>query len=206
MQISTTTIASDSGNPRSANILRQIRRLEEKKAELMKKLTKSQESGEKPAADLGRAGMRMGDQSIAGQTAGLHTPGQTAGAALPGTGADSGESVPDAAAPAPSGGVLNLGEVLRSVGSAMSSGQGGSDDFAGAFEQPKDIMKRIQMLDMQIMMLRQQLGEDAMSVLAANPDADKDASEFIDPSLLHAASAELPEPVVTAEGHVDGYA
>lgn len=197
---------------RRAIIEKQIRRLEEKKKVLMKKLNqKSGSSGDSaPTATLGQATVRINNQSIAGQGGGgvVAVPAATANdqTASSGTGAVANPPVSMPSVPVDNS-LQSVTDNLHALRQALSSGQEGGDGLEFA-EDPEDIMKQIQLLDLQIMTLRQQLGDDSMLSLAMMPeDGETSLAELADmvSGAISARTAELPEATVT-EGHVDGYA
>lgn len=192
MQVtSSTRVSGATGNPRKAAILRQIRRLEEKKQELMDKLSGN---GESSASSSGQTPgfAKVNHQPVSSEGPGLHS------------GASGDDGTGDTFAGQGSG-VLDLGEVLGGVASGVSS----SASFPEVKEEPKEILKRIQLIELQIMTLRQQLGNDAMITLEVVDEkedtsaADLAASLFSTPGEGMEAGQPAAEVV---DGHVDGYA
>lgn len=174
-------VGGAAGNGRKANILRQIRRLEAKRDELMKKLTGDGESKSEPVGQA-QGTVRIGGTQAAGKTGAASDASQDS-----------------------SGGAIDPGQVLRDLSAAMSSGQGASGGVPEMQEDPEQILKQIEMISMQILMLQRQLGDDAMLSLALSPDAqEKDAAELGTEALSRLVSESLPMPEVEA-GHVDGY-
>jgi hypothetical protein len=81
-------------------------------------------------------------------------------------------------------------------------------------EDPKEILKRVMMLEMQISMLRQQLEDDELPAVETE-EVDKDqlasilsmaANAQTANALASSADAALPSAEVSVDGHVDGYA
>lgn len=175
-------VGGAAGNGRKANILRQIRRLEAKRDELIKKLTGDGESKSEPVGQV------QGTVTIGG--------GQAAGKTDAASDASQGSS----------GAAIDPGQVLRDLSAAISSGQGGAGSVPEMEEDPEQILKQIEMISMQILMLQRQLGDDATLSLAASPDAEEqEASKAGTEALSKLVSDALPMPEVEAGGHVDGY-
>lgn len=212
MRITSTTSGLKGGsNPRRAVIEKQIRRLEEKKKALMKKLNGQTESSSSQAANLGQATVQVNNQPIASQGVSVSVAQTSTAAANQTASAGNGSGAAAAAvdlpmAPVGSDSVQSMAENLYALRQALSSGQGGG----GGTEMPEsleDTMKQIQMLDMQIMTLQQQLGEDAMMSLSMTPDGeDADLASLVSNAVAaKTTQSELPQAEVN-DGHVDGYA
>lgn len=200
MIISTTRFAGTSGDPLKANIQKQIRRLEKKKVQLMKKLNKSGDTGGTASMDLAKASVSVAAPQASGQSA--------AAATLPAASGDGSGAQAQAASQVAAAGASRNNEIaqaLRELQTSMSSSQ----SVPELEEDPKDIMKQIQLLDMQIMLLRQQLeDDDGTTVLANLDDEDEDDSQNpLAQFLPQAGGAEAALPTAeVVEGHVDGYA
>lgn len=193
MNISTATKARGSaGTHNKASIEKQIRRLEKKREELYRKLTGNKGS-EESTAQAPQGTPVVNSQKVSGQGAGVPLMGAQTG---------------DAASAAASGGDSSSSfmQNLQDLQSSLSSSQSPLE----IEEDPEDILKQIQLVEMQIMTLRQRLGEDSMLTLVAGDEVDKEdlASTALSMATAKASQAEaisLPSPEVDAGGHVDGY-
>lgn len=192
---SSTRVFGSGGNPRKANIEKQIRRLEAKMAKLLEKLTnKGESSSQSASTDLAQASVVLNQQTIGSQGAGADASSGNAGSA---TGA--------ASAAGASG--QDMGQILRDLAASFSSG-GGQEASFELEEDPEEILKQVQLIQMQIAMLRQQLGDDAMSILSGMDEGGEDAETVFGEAAAKlqaaVAASELPSAEV-ANGHVDGY-
>ena len=105
-------------------------------------------------------------------------------------------------------GTQDLGQALRQLSQALTP----EPDTSDLAEDPKEILKQLQLIEMQLMTLRQQLDEDMP--LPLEPEAnDKDAASLAVAGMqareareAAESAAAFPPPEVTSEGHVDGYA
>lgn len=197
MITSTSRRVGSGGNPRKANIEQQIRRLEKKKKQLLKKLNgEADDSGSSEnnlSTALAQASVVIHQQAGGAQPAAVSS--EEGAASLPVT----------ANASASAGSAQNVGQTLNELMASLSSGGGeGSLDIQ---EDPEEILKQIQLVDMQIIMLRQQLGEDNILSLAAEQENGGDAEGLFKEAVakLQASAMKLPTAEVTG-GHVDGYA
>lgn len=199
MNVSSTTMVSGAtGNPRKAAILKQIRNLEAKKQELLEKM----KGGSGSSGSTSAAGTSQGTYTVnAGKTGGDTTGADSVGFAS--------ETSAMASSLVAGGGidVQSIGQNLQDFKASLGAGAGGVPEIK---EDPKDIMKRIQLIELQIMTLRQQLGDDAQTVLSMEDDSEsegeKAVADFVSGLLGGAAGdASLPAVEVTADGHVDGY-
>lgn len=193
---SSTRVFGSGSNPRKANIEKQIRRLEAKMAKLLEKLTnKEDSSSQNVSADLAQASVVLHRQATGSQGAGGDASSGNA------------DSATNAASSSAAGG-QDTGQILRNLGTSFSSG-GGQEASFELEEDPEEILKQIQLIQMQIAMLRQQLGDDAMTVLSGMDEGNEDAETVFGEAAAKlqaaVAAAELPSAEV-ANGHVDGYA
>ena len=193
---SRTVVSGGSGNARKAGIEKQIKRLEKKKRELIKKLSGKGESAKQPE------GVSRGTMAVsAPQTAAsAQTP-----VAMPGASDQTTPAVPALPTPAPASTDF-AGDVAQTLRDFQASSSSGSA-FPEIEEDPEDIMKQIQLIEMQIMQLRQQLGDDAMTVMSMSSEDGQEQSADDLFSAFAGRTEEAAKPTVeVADGHVDGYA
>lgn len=131
---------------RKAAIMRQIRKLEKKRDELLEKL--SGDSGGKSAPATSAPGTVTMQQKS-------QTPGENGSA--------------DADALSVDNQARSLSQAMQNLRSSLSSGA----ETPEPPEDPKEILKKIQMIEMQIMVLRQQLDEDDMGAVDAERQNEK---------------------------------
>lgn len=175
---------------RKAMLQRQIRRLEQKRDELLEKLGANKTS-ETSTPELPSGTVRVNTSRLIGQEAGTSFESGT------------GMSQPDASF----SGTWDFGKALRELADGMSEGM----DSALPPEDSKEVLKQLQLIEMQIMTLRQQLGDDAPA--PSVPEAEGDAAaialsgmETREALKMAESAASLPPAGVMDNGHVDGYA
>lgn len=199
MQITTSThVSASSGNPRKASIMRQIKRLEKKRNELLEKLGMGKESRE-ASTDSFQGTPTVNNTATASRSVELHLPGAQT---KPADGSRDAIAAVPAAAPASGGG--NSGSLFHNLQNAASSGE---DSLEALEEDPREILKQIQLIEMQISMLRQQLGDDARTLLEAVTDEkDEDPADLAATALAASIEEKLAPAVEVVDGRVDGYA
>ncbi|MCC8191294.1 MAG: hypothetical protein LIP77_11795 [Planctomycetes bacterium] len=175
MQITTTSVnVGAGGDSRKAAILRQIRNLEKQKAELVKR--------------LGELGKSYADAASAVPA----MAGDTGTVRINGTSVAGGDSFAAAAGGSPAAMLTFIQGDNQSSAGVM--------DFA-EMDDPKEIAKLIQLIDLQIMNLQRQLGDDALHVLTA---AREDEPAALSDARL---TTHLTESVLApqADSHLDRY-
>lgn len=189
---------------RKASIERQIKKLEEKRDEILEKLgakkSKKSSQAQEPAGVSGGT-LHVGATGSAGQ-GGVAAPQSGEGAA----------AQPDTS----SGNAQNIGQILHAASQKLSSAS--SAIPSDASEDPKELMKQLQLIEVQIMALRQQLDEGSSEAIELDPDeaaalatAGMEAREAVrstgsDAARPDAALPALPTVESTPGGHIDGYA
>lgn len=196
----TAAARSISGGAATSATVKQIKKLEKRKKELMKELGISVGKSTAPmnSANLAKAAFKMGTKPAQPKT--------------------SGDEASASANPYPNvvgGGVdsANLQSQVEFTQQLASSGDFTSSAAAGGEKDPKEIMKQIQLIDGQIMALKMQLSKKEQAQLAASED-DEDEDEEDGGDGTATISIDIPdagggevEAVSSVEGgHVDGYA
>ena len=191
--------AAKADNPLIAQIEQRIKRLEKQKERLMQQLTGSQSSPTQTQS----VGPKQTAVSVGGSKAGTtEAPAAVATPAPVKTpSSEPGKAAPVASSPklstpssSPSQSMADLTQSLQSLQAA--GGGGGGGDMGGGLEA---LMEKIQLIDMQIMTLRQQMTSTQMTddMMEMAVTATEDAGE--------GAEGLLPAPAADENGHVDGY-
>lgn len=197
MNISTTTrLANPGRDPRKDNVMRQIKKLEAERRRLQKRLAKAAQS----AGDGGDGGSSGGGTVSAAAGTSETVAAPVAASQQQGDGSS---NTAAAAAQGKSASVSAALQQLAQFSRNLSSSAEEEDTEENL--SPKEIMKLLQLVELQIATLQQQLGEDAiLQVGVEGLDDDRKPGAAPDGS---AAGVEAAlEPPVVQDGHVDGYA
>lgn len=185
---------------RKASIERQIKKLEKKRDEILEKLGAKKSSKKQDSAELSTGNLRVNSAGSDGQ-------GSASTPQIGGSDAESGVAAPRSDVFSDKS--LDMGQALHDMSKKLSSSS--AADGAATAEDPKELMKQLQLIEMQIMALRQQINDDSSEALevdteeaAAAAMSGMEAREA-NRSTDSAAATSLPEVSVSADGHVDGY-
>lgn len=186
-------------NSKKAAIKRQIRKLEKKRDEILEKLGVKTSSKKQDSPGISTGVLRLNTAGSDGQ----------ASASTPQSGGDGVES--GSAAPQANtffGNSQDIGSALRELSNGSSSSSATNESEIP--EDPKELMKLLQLIIMQIATLRQQLGDDSLEPV----EMDQEEAATLAAAGMEAREADkaaesvaaLPMAEMTAEGHLDGYA
>ncbi|MCD8138785.1 MAG: hypothetical protein LUE17_03235 [Planctomycetaceae bacterium] len=214
MRIASSTAGSGVPSSRKAQIEAQIKKLEARKQKLLKQLTGGGGGGSAPAAGSPKGTVAAGSAQPAAQPTQSRLP-----TSQPQNGEGQAPSLPQASAPSvESPSALDMSSLSASSGlQGGGSGGGGSGGGGGGVPDVSGIMKQIMQIEMQIMNLRSQIGDDGLdSLMQASAEGGN-----IDPAAMASASAARQQaaagesaaapssdkypPVTVKDGHVDGY-
>ena len=187
----------DVSGSQKAAIKRQIRRLEEKRDEILEKLglkkpSKKQDTGNISGGTLTANPIRsIGQQdAVVSQTDenGIETGAVTSSADIV------------------TGGAQEVGKALRGLAQEVYSSSGGMD----LSEDREELVAQLKAIEMQIMALRKQINDDSFEV----PEVDKEkASDLAASGMMAREASRMTESVATppavevsGTGSVDGYA
>lgn len=187
----------DLSGSQKAAIRRQIRKLEERRDEILEKL-----GVKKPSKKQDTAGAPTGTLHVsvagAGAQANISTP-------QAGDGIASSKAI-SAPTEIVSESVQGMGKTLRDMSKEIVDS---SSVDAGASEDKEVLLKQLQQIQMQIANLQQQLGEGSAEAMEVDPEqaAALAASGMVAGEAARTIenAPSLPVPEVTSEGRVDGY-
>lgn len=187
----------DVSSSQKAAIKRQIRKLEEKRDEILEKLGLKKPSKKQDAGNIS-----------GGTWAVASTNSVTQENATTSQNSESGIEVSAVASPAemtPSS-VQDVGNALRGLAQNVAS----SSDSAGLSEDKEELAAQLQAIEMQIMALRKQINDSSFDVPEVDVEkaAELAASGMMAREAGRATESVAPPPAVevTPTGNVDGYA
>ena len=176
--------AAKTANPLIAQIEQRIKRLEKQKERLMEQLTGGQSSSPQTrTAGLEQATVSLGGTKVANTGASSAVSSETG----------EGKAVAPSAPPVSQ----SVADLTRSLQSLKAAGGGGGGDDGGGLEA---LMEKIQLIDTQIMTLRQQINSTRMA-----DDMMDMAVPETEGASGNAVSEMLSAPAADGNGHVDGY-
>ncbi|MCC8180142.1 MAG: hypothetical protein LIP23_04420 [Planctomycetes bacterium] len=220
--------APQSNNAAKANIERQIKVLEDRKKKLQRQMSGGSSTPPPQGADLSQGSLNIGSQGKGGGGSGesaapANAPYSSVATQMEAIGAATGKSrmaefAPSRTAAPAYNGMDTVASATQNIAAkfrASNSGGGGGGGGGGAGNNREALMKRIEMIDLQIMTLRQQLASVEQSEVAQAgqvtgseevlPEAAQQDNAANPEAAALSKPAELPPTTVNKFGYVDGY-